>query len=251
MKTNRWPLRHGLRALLFGAAVAAGVFAAPAALAQSQLLILDEGSFSLLRDGERIGREDFGIRATRGGVGGAFIAQGNILFGEQRRAVMLNVDSLGNPLRVQLELRNEGVLVQSVVGELDRGVWSGRVAHRVGESARAFRLPMDTFVAEEGLVHHLWFVVRFGEGRPVTLFTPSVLSQIRVLVQEEAPDRVALGLREIVARRWSLRSASSGTLLYEVWTNASGRLLRVIDHGTGIEALRDEPPAETRPPLRS
>lgn len=224
---------------------------APMRAARAQALLVDEGSFSLFRDGARVGREDFGIRVTRGGVGGAFVAQGNVLMGDQRRALLLNVDSAGAPLRVQIESRDATTLSQSVVGELDRGVWSGRILRESGESARAFRLPRDTFLAEDGVVHHLWFLLRFGEGREVTLFTPSALRSRRVLIEEQAPDRVALGLRELVARRWSVRLAEGGSLAWEVWTDASGRLLRVVNHLTGLEALRDEPPPETRAPLRS
>lgn len=217
----------------------------------AQALVIDEGSFSLFRDGARVGREDFGIRVTRGGVGGAFVAQGNILMGDQRRALLLNVDSSGAPLRVQIESRDGVSLVQSVVGEVDRGVWSGRILRESGESARAFRLPEDTFLAEDGVVHQLWFLVRFGEGRPVTLFTPSALRSRRVFIEEQAPDRVALGLRELVARRWSVRLEDDGSLAWEVWTDAGGRLLRVVNHLTGLEALRDEIPPETRQPPRS
>ena len=215
---------------------------------RAQSPVVDEGTFSLFQEGTRIGREDFGIRVSRGGGSGAFVAQGNVLVGERRRAILLNVDSAGSPLRLQVESRDEGRLLRSVVGELNRGVWSGRVLHQGGESARAFRLPDDTFIAETGVVHHVWFVLRFGEGRPVTLFSPSALQRRRVTIQEEAPDRVALGLRELVARRWTIREAEGGALVWEIWTDALGRLLRALEPASGIEAVRDDPPAETLPP---
>lgn len=220
----------------------------PATTAHGQALVIDEGTFSLFRGNERIGREDFGIRRTRGAGGGAYLSQGNILLGEDRRAVVLNVDSVGRPMRVQVETRRDGRLVQSVQGERDRGLWSARIAREVGESARELRLPTDVFVLEAGIAHLTWFVLGFGEGRPITILSPSDVTQQRVIVQEQTPDRVSLGLRELVARRWTIRHEGTGNVIWEVWTDRGGRLLRVIDRTTGVEALRDDPPAETRAP---
>lgn len=217
----------------------------------AQTVVIDEGTFSHFRENARVGREDFGIRVSRGGAGGAYIAQGNLVLGDQRRAVVLSVDSLGTPLRFQLEDRAEQGVVGSILGERQRGIWSGRIARAGGESAREFRLAPDTYVVEPGIVHTLWFVLQFGEGRPVTLFAPGGPTRQLVSVEEQAPDRVALGLREFVARRWLVRAADSGEVVWEVWTDATVRLLRVRHHPSGLEALRDDPPAETRTPTRT
>ncbi len=213
--------------------------------AQGQVVVVDEGTFSLFVAGTRIGREDFSIRAARGAGGSAWVAQANVLVGEQRRTLVLNADSLGGPLRMQLETREANVVVASFAGDRERGIWSGRRVQEGRESAREFRLTPDTFAAESGVVHQLWFVVRFGEGRPVTLLSPSGPSEQQVVLEEQAPTRVALGLREIVARHWLLRPALGGTPVWEVWTDASGRLLRAWQPATELEALRDDPPPET------
>ncbi len=196
-------------------------------------------------NGERIGREDFSLRAGRGAEGG-YVAQANLLNGEQRRSVVLTVDSLGAPLRFQLDTREGGKVVASVAGQRDRQIWSGRTVRAGVESAREFRLPRDTFIAESGVIHHLWLVLRLGEGRPVTLLVPSGPTELRVSVEELAPDRVTLGLRELVARRWVLRLQEDGTILWELWTDSAGRLLRAVHRTSALEALRDDPPAETR-----
>jgi hypothetical protein len=113
------------------------------------------------------------------------------------------------------------------------------------ESAREVRLPEHTFIVEMGVVHHLWFVVRLGEGRPVNLLAPSGPTEVRVVLEEQAPDRVPLGLREFVARRWVLRRVEDGTVLWELWTDAAGRLLKAANRVSALEALRDDPPVET------
>jgi hypothetical protein len=216
-----------------------------AAPLRGQVVVVDEGTFSLFVEGTRIGREDFSIRAARGAGGSAWVAQANVLVGEQRRTVVLNADSLGLPVRIQLETREANAVVGSFAGDRERGIWSGRRVEGGRESAREFRLAPDTFAAETGVVHHLWFVVRFGEGRAVTLLSPSGPTETGVILEEQAPTRIALGLREIVARHWVLRPSAGGTALWEVWTDAGGRLLRAVQPAASFEALRDDPPPET------
>jgi hypothetical protein len=171
--------------------------------------------------------------------------------GDERRSVVLTVDSLGFPQRYQRETRETGKVVASVLGEQQRGIWSSRTQQAGRESARETRLPADLFLAEPGVVHQLWLVLRLGEGRPVTLLAPSDLRQLRVVVEEQAPDRVTLGLRELVARRWEVRRQGDGVVLWELWTDPSGRLLRAVNRTSAFEALRDDPPAETRGPPRA
>lgn len=216
-----------------------------AAPLRAQVVVVDEGTFSLFVGGTRIGREDFSIRADRGVGGGVWVAQANVLVGEQRRTLVLNADSLGFPVRMQLETREANTVVGSFAGDRERGIWSGRRVAGGRETAREFRLAPDTFAAEADVVHHLWFVVRFGEGRVVTLLSPSGPTAQQVVLEEQAPTRVALGLREIVARHWVLRPSVGGTPIWEVWTDAAGRLLRALQPGTAFEALRDDPPPET------
>lgn len=215
----------------------------------AQALVLDEGTFSLFMNGERIGREDFSVRAARGSSGG-FIGQGNLLTGDQRRTVVLTVDSLGAPLRFQLDTRGDGKVIASVAGELDRQIWASRIVRAGVESAREFRLPRDTFAAEMGVIHQLWFVLRLGAGRPITLFSPSGPTQERVILEEQATDRVPLGLREFVARRWVLRRLEDEVVLWELWADPAGRLLKAVNRVSALEALRDDPPAETLGPSR-
>jgi hypothetical protein len=234
--------------LLHRLLAAALALTASGSAARAQVVVMDEGTFSLFLNGTRVGREDFSIRSAQGAGGSAWVAQANILVGEQRRTIVVNADSLGGPVRVQVETREANVVVASYNGERERGIWSGRRVAGGRESAREFRLPHDTFAAEAGVVHHLWFVLRLGEGRAVTLLAPSTPSQTAVILEEQAPDRVAFGLRELVARRWIIRPALGGTPLWEVWTDAAGRLLRAVQPGGQLEARRDDPPPETRTP---
>ncbi|MEX2182701.1 MAG: hypothetical protein WD771_11715 [Gemmatimonadaceae bacterium] len=237
------PPWSGLRAGTLVASCIATLLAVtdPVAL-DAQVVVVDEGTFTILRNGERVGREDFSIRSARSPGGSAFVAQGNLLAGERRTAVALNADSSGAPLRFQLEARDGTTVIESYAGERQRGIWSGRTVHANGESAREIRLEHGLILIEPGIIHQLWFVIRFGEGRTVTLFLPRTLGREGVSVQELAPDRVLLGLVELPARRWEVRPAAGGAALWELWTDAQGRLLRVLVPAEGLEALRDEAP---------
>lgn len=212
---------------------------------RAQVTILDEGTFSRSVNGTRVGREDFSIRAARSTPGAVFVAQANVLEGEKRRTVVLNADSLGGPVRFQLESREGNTVVGSVVGERQRSLWSGRILTQRRESARELPLPADVFIAEAGVVHALWFVLRFGQGRDVVLFAPSGPSQDLVRVNKGTSDSVTVAGRVLVAERWTLHDAGDGRLLWEIWLDAAGRILRARHPATGLEALRDDPPAET------
>lgn len=216
---------------------------APAA---AQVLILDEGTFTHSVGGTRVGREDFSVRTVRGGgLGATFVAQANVLAGENRRTIALNADSAGGPLRFQLEAREATSIVSTVVGERERSTWLGRVVAGSRESGREFRLSEGTFIAEPQVVHHLWFVLRFGQGRPVVLLTPSANTQDSVQLVRVGADTVTLGTRRIAATHWELRGARDSSVRWEFWADAAGRLLRARHPASGLEALRDDPPGET------
>ena len=216
-----------------------------AAPLRAQVAIVDEGTFTHSIAGSRVGREDFSVRTVRGGGSMNLVAQANVLAGEQRRTIVLNTDSAGTPSRFQLEVRDATVIVSTVVGERDRATWLGRIVAGPRESGREFRLEARTFVAEPGVVHHLWFVLRFAQGQPAVLLTPSANTRERVLLVELAPDSVQLGSRRLAARRWELRGAADGSVQWEFWADAAGRLLRARHPASGLAALRDDPPGET------
>jgi hypothetical protein len=217
--------------------------ALPAAVSRAQVTVIDEGTFTISSEGQRVGREDFSIRAARGAGGAAFVAQGTVLSGDRRELVALNIDSLGTPLRFQLERREGAAVVETYQGVIDRGLWTGRSARADGESAREIRLPAGGIAAEPSVVHHLWLLLRFSRGGPVLIFSPRTLVQQSVTLDDLGEDSVSVGRRQLPARHWAVRSAAGGETLWELWADSRGRLLRVLDPKRGIEALRDEPPA--------
>lgn len=209
----------------------------------AQVTVIDEGTFTLSVAGERIGREDFSIRTTRSGGVVSFVAQGTVLTGERRLIVALNLDSIGAPTRLQSETRDGATIIESYAGRLERGIWSGRASRADGESARELLFPAGALATDDRLVHHLWLVMRFGGQGVLTLIAPRTLAQRTVRVEEVGAERLTLGLRELAVRRWVVREIAGGTILWEVWTDSAGRVLRALDPSRGLEAIRDEPPS--------
>lgn len=212
-------------------------------LAAGQVVVVDEGTFTLLVRGARVGREDFSIRRSPPGADAAYVAQANVLIGEGRVRVATSTDSLGLPLRFQHESFSAGQSAATVTGEWRGGLWSGRAVNPFGESAREFRLAPGTIAVEPGVTHHLWFLLRFAPvGRRVAVLLPRTLQTRIIRIEASGSEAFAIGLAEIQARRFTVRLDSDNAVLYEAWVDPAGRLLRVRAPGEALEAIRDEAP---------
>lgn len=218
-------------------AVAFGVVAVPIG---AQVVVVDEGILTITVAGERVGREDFSIR--RNVADGGFIAQGNVLRGDSRSEVALTTDSTGLPLRFQIKRFVAGRQMENTSGEYRRGLWSGRTEGPTGESGREFRLPETLLAADDGVIHHAWFLVRFIRQGAVLVLRPRELAARPMVIESGGPDSVAFGLDWYDAVRWIVRDGVGGAVLREVWADAGGRLLRVRVPSADLDATRDEPP---------
>jgi hypothetical protein len=208
----------------------------------AQVTVVDEGTFSILIAGARAGREDFSIRRT---TEGSFVAQGNVLRGDVRATVVLSTDSVGNPDRFRFDSNRGGRGEEHVTGERRGALWSGLAVTSAGETGREFRLPPASQVADDGALHHLWFLMRFiGEGG-TPLLDPRAMSLRQVVVEAAGADSVTIGLDKLEARKWIVRGVNGAAMLSEVWTDTQGRLLRVRIQAEDLDATRDEPPPET------
>lgn len=228
------------RSLLWiAAATALCVAASPL---PAQVVVLDEGILTITVAGERVGREDFSIR--RNVIDGGFVAQGNVLRGDSRSAVVLTTDSTGLPYRFQIERFVAGRRVENTSGEYRRGLWSGRTVRTDGESGREFRLPERVLAADDGVIHHAWFLLRFIREGAVPVLGPRGLAVRPLMVESAGPDSVLFGLEQYAAVRWIVRDGVDGAVLREIWADGQGRLLRLRIPAAELDATRDEPPPE-------
>ena len=205
--------------------------------AAAQVVSLDEGSFTLYRDGERIGREDFSIRAAPGADGRILVAQATQSIGIRRTAPGVNADTSGFPVRYQREVRDGEQVIESYSGQVSRDRYASRLLYADGESAREFRLPPGTVAADDDIVHQLWFIARRGAGATVPVLVPrrNVVESVRV--ELVGPERLSIDLRQFETTRLLLRGP--GGTMREVWIGADGTILKASIPALRLVALRD------------
>jgi hypothetical protein len=229
------PLRLVLVALSLAARIAAG-----------QATIVDEGSFTISRGGDRIGREDFSIRHVPT-TAGAFetLTRGLVVLGPRRLTVDLSADSIGLPARFQSKTTGEGRTSNTYRAEVVGHRLSARSLRSSGESARELLLPDACLLVEDGVLHLLQFVVARGSAT-VQAVVPARGVVVSLTVEDAGADRVAIAFQSIVARKFIVREGGSA-LVREVWTDALGRLLKVSIPSEHLLGVRDDAP---RSPIR-
>src|SRR5512140_1003632 len=106
-----------------------------AATAASQATVVDDGSFTISRAGERVGREDFSIRHVPT-TAGAFetLTRGVVVTGTHRLTVDLSADSAGLPVRFQAKIADDGRAADTYRVEVAGRRYSARTMRGAGES---------------------------------------------------------------------------------------------------------------------
>lgn len=221
--------------------VAAALVSRPAG---GQATIVDEGSFTISRAGDRIGREDFSIRhvpATEGAY--ETLTRGVVVTGAHRVTVDLSTDSVGLPVRFQSKSVDGRESGDSYRAEVMGRRYSARTTRGSGESARELMLPAGALIVEDGVVHPLQFVVSRGPGT-VAAVVPARGMVVALSVEAAGADRVSIALQSIEARKFVVREGAEGTVR-EVWVDAAGRLLKVAIPAQRLIAIRDDAPRAT------
>lgn len=219
-------------------ALTAVSFAASQACA-AQVLSVDEGSFSLVKAGERLGREDFSIRSAPSAAGPIFVAQATILLGGRRIRPGLNADTSGAVLRYQNEVRVDGLVQESYSGQVTRDHYAARTQRGDGESLREFRLPAGTVVVDDQVCHQLWFVARRGAGAEVRVLAPQRNVVETIAVELVGTETLAIDVQEFTVQHLRLRTMETG-VTRDVWLDARGRVLKVAVPAEQLVALRED-----------
>lgn len=215
--------------------IALAVAASPA---RAQVRILDEGSFTLYRNGDRVGREDFSIREAPGADGRVLVAQATVAIGQRRITPGVNADTAGFPSRYQREVRDSGVLVEAYSGITSGGLYSSRLVSPAGESAREFRLPLGTVAADDDIIHQLWFITRRGPGAVMPVLAPRRNTVDEVRVEKVGAERISIDLRQFQTTHLSIHTQGTGAVR-DVWIDGGGRIIKASIPSLGLVALRD------------
>lgn len=219
--------------------ILAGSFAT-AADAQT---VVDEGSFTISRDGQTIGREQFSIRSSAGGgAGTSFTAYGTTTYSDRRLDPRLVTDAAGAPIRYEVETRIGPERQELLSGQVQRGRFSARTQTPRGMSAREYIVADGALILDDDIFHQYFFVARAGRTGALPVVVPRRNVQVTMQVEERGAERLTIGGRAIEARRLSVSEPNGETR--DVWVDSEGRVLRVVIASRGISAERDDPPRQ-------
>ncbi len=206
---------------------------------RAQVTTIDEGSFTLFVGADRVGREEFSIRLVPDGTAVTTLSQATTAWGTRRLLPALRSDSVGTPQLYQMEARDGERVTTRVAASTAGSRLALRVTTDRGESARQLAVTDRTVILDDEVVHHYYFVVARGAGA-MSVLVPRRLGREEVSIARRPDAPVEIGTGTVPARHFVITDAAGVTT--DVWTDMSGRLLRVAVPTRGFLAQRDEPP---------
>ena len=234
---GRTMLRTAIRTLRLALSLA------PVALA-AQVTTADEGTFTVTREGARIGREEFRIMKQPVAGGVEYVARGLGAYGDRRITAALQTDAAGSPLRYQVDVKNGVENEARLTAQIVHGRLSTQVRTARGEAASEFATGDGSVIVDDEIYHQYYFLPLSGRLRPgsgeLSLLVPRRNAQGAVRVSRGSSDPVTIGGQTLAATRYVLTAA--GAPERQVWLDANGRVLKVSVPAQGIVALRDDPP---------
>lgn len=207
---------------------------------------LDVGSFTLLVNGQRVGREQFSVQRVISPDGGTIEARSESAIGDRRVAMRLESDSAGTPVRYSVEERRGADVTLRLGGQRVRGRFATLARSSTGEAAREYLLrPGAVVVEQDGVVQYALLLrdrpTAAGNGVTLPSLTPIANAQGTVrLVLETGTDTIVVAGARREALRWRVTAIGGDPRL--VWTDIQGRLLRLSIPARNLEALRDDIP---------
>jgi hypothetical protein len=207
----------------------------------AQVATLDEGSFTITVNGERVGREDFRIRSTPGSNGPEVVATANVSYANRRVLPQMRGDSAGVPFGYVVEVKDGQTIDERVDGVVGRGRVSARVKNSRGESANEFVVSRGALVIDDDVFHQYYFITRRANpAGTISVIVPRRNTQVSMRVADAGSEKLTIGGTTLDARRYTI--SDPGGADREVWADPSGRLLKVAIPSKGVVALRDDPP---------
>jgi hypothetical protein len=224
--------------LLPTVAAAALCLGAPSS-APAQVVTVDEGSFTITRNGQPAGREDFRIRSTPAAGAAEYVASATVSLGDRRLSPDLRADARGAPIAYRLETRAGGDTEERLTGQVGRGRFSAQLKTARGESTREYVVSDGALVLDDDVYHQYYFIAISGRTGAVPVVVPRRNVQVTMRVQRQGTEAVDVGGREIDATHLVISEPGGDR---HVWVDGRGRVLKVTVPARGIIVQRDEPP---------
>lgn len=233
----------GLTVALTACLTAAAVSSSPTGASAQEAREVDSGSFRILEGGSHVATERYAIRregeslqsAARVSPAGVEAPAGTGVL-----EFRLQVDTELRP--TFFEVTNRGPGDHGVVGVRSGNRLQLRSRSEEGERWQELLLAPGIVVVPRGLAHPYFFVVRIldsGQGPPLPAVAPDAGERRSLTVESRSSETVSVGGEQLSATLWELRIDGA---VHRVWTDASGRVLRVEVPDRGWTAERNEPP---------
>jgi len=219
-------------ALCLGAATATPIAA--------QVTTVDEGSFTITRNGEAVGREEFRIRRTPAAAGAEYVASATVAYGDRRLSPDLRTDATGAPLAYRVEVRVGQATEERLTGQVGRGRFTAMLKTTRGESTREYVMPDGALVLDDDIYHQYYFVAQGNRSGPTPVVIPRRSAQVTMRIEAKGAESVAVGGRSVSATHFVVTDPGGGAR--DVWVDGSGRVLKVAIPSRGVVATRDELP---------
>jgi len=221
--------------------LATTLVALPAAPLAAQVATVDEGSFTITRGGETLGREEFSIRRTPGGDGGAvYVASATVALTDRRLSPALRADAGGSPLAYQVEVRIGSEVQERLTGQVGRGRFSAQTKTPRGESTKEYVVSDGALILDDDVFHQYFFVAQRGRTGSVPVVIPRRNTQVTMSVEDRGADEVTVGGRALQAHHLVLREP--GGAARDIWVDGQNRVLKVALAAGNMVAVRDDPP---------
>lgn len=208
-----------------------------ATAASAQVTTVDRGTFTILRDGATVGREEFEIRSMPGIDGASVEARATVTLDGRAIHPTLSARSSGAPLAYRVEVRRGSEVVERATGQTSGGRLRIDAQTAGGRSAREFPAGDGLVVLDDAVFHQYYFVARPGA---VTAVAPRRNVQQALRVGAGGSDRVTIGGRDVVATRFTITDPAGPERT--LWVDGEGRVLKVVVPSLGLTAERDDPP---------
>jgi len=203
----------------------------------AQTVVLDEGTFRILRGGASVGTESFTIRRTGQGADAQVLANAEITLdlpsGAELVKPLLQTGADLSLSAYQVEVSGPDRLEIFVTPSGRRLLVSSRSP--AGDQEREFRAAPGGVLLEEGVAHQYWFLSQLTEGTAVNVLVPRAGAQDRIEVRSVRPESLVVAGAPAEARHVTF--AINGAI-HEVWYDAEDRVLKVDVPGSGFGAER-------------
>jgi hypothetical protein len=208
--------------------------------AGAQVRTIDQGSFTISMNNQRIGREDFSIveDATTGTP--TFLAKATVEYRDRGLRLQPVLRASGAGASTQYELSVRGGPIQKWMGTIDRNRVSAFVTSDRGQSAKEFVVSVGAMVLDDDVFHQYYFLAKRAGSGATPVIIPQRNQQASVTVTRQGTERIEVGMNQVEAQKLTVEGSGGSR---EVWVDAQGRVLRVAIPARNIVATRDEMPS--------